>query len=165
MSEADTRTIETVARDALKSFAAAIVTTCAPIAAEAFGLGEARDGAGEVAEKTREILTHDLSGTLVSSLDTQGLKVGSATVKTDLAAFAQGKASSPIASVSADTVKNIDLPPLDTKFGSVTTSCTLTLHAVYGRGDANEAPSLTTTAKVALNVEYTSPDLPAASTS
>jgi hypothetical protein len=151
----DSREIEAAADTALTQFARGVLEAAGTIGAAVFGRDDAAAGAREVATKAADAFQHDLTGHLVDEIDAHGLSISNVDVKTELAAFAQGKANAPIESVSAHVDKTLDLPELQTGVGSITTSCTLTLTVTYRRGDRNQKP-MTTVAKVALDIVYDS---------
>jgi hypothetical protein len=154
---ANPESIDVVIQQALKDFAAAVIDVITPVGAEAFSTGPSQNESVAIVRSVNQVLDKGLAGALITKLDDEGLDVGGAHVSTQLALFAQGKASSPIAEIIVTKTRTIPLASAVTKAGAIAATCTLMTTLTYERPDAEGHRIVSTSANVTLDLSYTSP--------
>lgn len=144
------------ANDAIVAGAGALGTAAAAALVQtangAIG-GQADSQSSTFAEKFVKAFGADLAGRVARSVDDAGVKLDDATVHTQLVAFASGTVVSPIADITVEHTFTFALGTVAT----IDAEATVTLTAKCAFDAKDGSPATTTSAKVEVNLTWSSP--------
>lgn len=136
----------------LSAFGAATALALGDMAKSGFVSGHAAAGGDTLAQSLVAAFATDVRGRIAADVDANGLAVGSARIRTHLAAFAEGKATSPVDDVTLEHAFAFALGPV----AALEIAATLTLKAVCGLDAASGKPKTSTTTRIKLEFGWSS---------